>query len=219
MKKVILIGASGFVGNAILNELLERGHQVTAIVRHPQKITAESPQLDVVGMDVEDTTRLTETCKGHDAVISAYNPGWSNPDMYEDTLRVYPEILNAVKASGVKRLLIVGGAGSLFVKPGLRLMDTGTLPEAWLPGVKSLAKFYLETLANEKDIDWVFFSPAANLGNLKPGARTGQFRLGKDDLIVNEKGESFISVEDYAMAMVDELEQENHHRERFTIGY
>lgn len=219
MKKVILIGASGFVGNAILNELLERGHQVTAIVRHPQKITAESPQLDVVGMDVEDTTRLTETCKGHDAVISAYNPGWSNPDMYEDTLRVYPEILNAVKASGVKRLLIVGGAGSLFVKPGLRLMDTGTLPEAWLPGVKSLAKFYIETLANEKYIDWVFFSPAANLGNLKPGARTGQFRLGKDDLIVNEKGESFISVEDYAMGMVDELEQENHHRERFTIGY
>lgn len=139
--------------------------------------------------------------------------------MYEDTLRVYPEILEAVKASGVKRLLIVGGAGSLFVKPGLRLVDTGTLPEAWLPGVKSMAKFYLETLVKETDIDWVFFSPAANLGNLKPGIRTGKFRLGKDNLIVDEKGESFISVEDYAVAMVDELEQENHHQERFTIGY
>lgn len=139
--------------------------------------------------------------------------------MYEDTLRVYPKILNAVKASGTGRLLIVGGAGSLFVKPGVRLVDTGTLPEAWLPGVKSLAKFYLETLVHEQDLDWVFFSPAANLGNLQPGVRTGKFRLGKDDLIVDEKGDSFISVEDYAMAMVDELEQENHHKERFTIGY
>lgn len=219
MKKVVLIGASGFVGNAILNELLERGHEVTAIVRHPEKVKADNPRLSVVGMDVEDSVRLTDVCKGHDAVISAYNPGWGNPDMYEDTLRVYPEILKAVKASGTGRLLIVGGAGSLFVKPGLRLMDTGTLPEAWLPGVKSLAKFYLETLAHEQELDWVFFSPAANLGNLQPGVRTGKFRLGKDDLIVDEKGDSFISVEDYAMAMVDELEQENHHKERFTIGY
>lgn len=219
MKKVVLIGASGFVGNAILNELLERGHKVTAVVRHPEKVKAENPRLSVVGMDVEDSARLTDVCKGHDAVISAYNPGWGNPDMYEDTLRVYPEILKAVKASGTGRLLIVGGAGSLFVKPGVRLMDTGTLPEAWLPGVKSLAKFYLETLAHEQELDWVFFSPAANLGNLQPGVRTGKFRLGKDDLIVDEKGDSFISVEDYAMAMVDELEQENHHKERFTIGY
>ena len=219
MKKVVLIGASGFVGNAILNELLERGHEVTAIVRHPEKVKADNPRLSVVGMDVEDSARLTDVCKGHDAVISAYNPGWGNPDMYEDTLRVYPEILKAVKASGTGRLLIVGGAGSLFVKPGVRLVDTGTLPEAWLPGVKSLAKFYLETLVHEQDLDWVFFSPAANLGNLQPGVRTGKFRLGKDDLIVDEKGDSFISVEDYAMAMVDELEQENHHKERFTIGY
>lgn len=219
MKKVVLIGASGFVGNAILNELLERGHEVTAIVRHPEKVKAENPRLSVVGMDVEDSARLTDACKGHDAVISAYNPGWGNPDMYEDTLRVYPKILNAVKASGTGRLLIVGGAGSLFVKPGVRLVDTGTLPEAWLPGVKSMAKFYLETLVHEQDLDWVFFSPAANLGNLQPGVRTGKFRLGKDDLIVDEKGDSFISVEDYAMAMVDELEQKNHHKERFTIGY
>ena len=219
MKKVVLIGASGFVGNAILNELLERGHEVTAIVRHPEKVKAENPRLSVVGMDVEDSARLTDVCKGHDAVISAYNPGWGNPDMYEDTLRVYPKILNAVKASGTGRLLIVGGAGSLFVKPGVRLVDTSTLPEAWLPGVKSMAKFYLETLVHEQDLDWVFFSPAANLGNLQPGVRTGKFRLGKDDLIVDEKGDSFISVEDYAMAMVDELEQENHHKERFTIGY
>lgn len=219
MRNVVLIGASGFVGNAILNELLERGHQVTAVVRNAQKITRKHDRLSVVEMDVEETVKLKAVCEGKEAVISAYNPGWNNPNIYEDTLRVYPKILEAVKASGVKRLLIVGGAGSLFVKPGVRLVDTGTLPEAWLPGVKSMAKFYLETLTKEIDIDWVFFSPAANLGNLKPGIRSGKFRLGKDDLIVDEKGESFISVEDYAMAMVDELEQENHHQERFTIGY
>lgn len=219
MKNVVLIGASGFVGNAILNELLERGHRVTAVVRNTSKITAKSENLEVKEIDVENAPAIIEAMKGKDAVISAYNPGWSNPNMYEDTLRVYPKILEEVKESGVKRLLIVGGAGSLFVKPGLRLVDTGTLPEAWLPGVKSMAKFFLETLVNEKELDWVFFSPAANLGNLTTGVRTGKFRLGKDNLIVDEKGESFISVEDYAMAMVDELEQENHHHERFTIGY
>lgn len=219
MKQVVLIGASGFVGNAILNELLSRGHQVKAIVLHPEHIKVQSPLLTTVGLDVEQSDKLADVCRGVDTVISAYNPGWANPNMYEDTLRVYPEILQAVKTAGVRRFLVVGGAGTLFVKPGLRLVDTGTLPEAWLPGVKSLGKFYLETLANEKDIDWVFLSPAANLGNLKPGVRTGKFRIGKDDLLVDEKGESFISVEDYAVAMVDELEQGNHHYERFTVAY
>ena len=219
MKHVTLIGASGFVGSAILEELLNRGHHVTAIVRTPNKLTQSHTNLKVEVMDVEDRNAPVQVCHGQEAAISAYNPGWGNPEIYEDTLRVYPLILEAVKASGVKRFLVVGGAGSLFVKPGLRLVDTGTLPEAWLPGVKSLSKFFLETLTAEQELDWVFFSPAANLGNLQKGVRTGKFRLGKDDLIVDEKGDSFISVEDYAMAMVDELEQENHHRERFTIGY
>lgn len=155
MKHVTLIGASGFVGSAILEELLNRGHHVTAIVRTPNKLTQSHTNLKVEVMDVEDRNALVQ----------------------------------------------------------------GTLPEAWLPGVKSLSKFFLETLTAEQELDWVFFSPAANLGNLQKGVRTGKFRLGKDDLIVDEKGDSFISVEDYAMAMVDELEQENHHRERFTIGY
>ena len=109
--------------------------------------------------------------------------------------------------------------GTLFVKPGLRLVDSGALPAEWLPGVKSLGKFYLDTLIKEKDIDWVFLSPAANLGNLKPGIRTGKYRVGKDDLLVDDKGESFISVEDFAVAMVDELENPVHHQERFTVAY
>lgn len=216
MKDVTLIGASGFVGTAILNELLNRGHKVTAIVRNPQKINIKNDNLKVVKANVSDTEVVTEVCRGKDAVISAYNPGWTNPDIYEETLRNYPLILESVKRSGVNRLLCVGGAGTLFCAPGLRVVDSGAIPEAIMGGVKSLGEFYLNTLMNEHDIDWVFFSPA---GTLEPGERTGKFRLGKDDLIVDTDGNSHISVEDYAMAMVNELEVPAHHFERFTIGY
>jgi len=216
MKNVTLIGASGFVGTAILNELLARGHRVTAVVRNPGKIGIESPSLTVVQADVTDTSVLVAACKGRDAVISAYNPGWTNPNIYEETLRNYPLILEAVRQSGVRRLLCVGGAGTLFCAPGLRVVDSGVIPDAIMGGVRSLGEFYLNTLMNEKEIDWIFFSPA---GTLEPGKKTGKFRLGKDDLIVDENGNSHISVEDYAVAMVDELENPKHHYERFTIGY
>lgn len=156
------------------------------------------------------------------AILTSCNPGWGNPRQYEETLENYPKIVEGTKRAGVKRLLIVGGAGTLFVAPGLRLVDTGDLPAEWLPGVKSMGEFYLDNLMKEKDVDWIFFSPAGNLGNMGqngPGERTGKFRLGKDDMIFDEEGESFISVEDYAYAMIDELEQENHHYERFTVAY
>lgn len=216
MKNVVLIGASGFVGTAILNELLTRGHKVTAIVRNPQKINIKSSNLAVIKADVSDTSTLINTCKDKDAVISAYNPGWTNPNIYEETLRNYPLILDAVKQSGVKRLLCVGGAGTLFCAPGLRVVDSGVIPNNIMGGVRSLGEFYLNTLIPEREIDWIFFSPA---GTLEPGKRTGVFRLGKDNLIVDKNGNSHISVEDYAVAMVDELENPKHHYERFTIGY
>ena len=216
MKKVALIGASGFVGTAILKELLSRGHEVTAVVRNPEKVSVKSEKLNIVKADVSDVNALSDALKGNDAVISAYNPGWTNPNIYEETLKNYPLILKAVKQAGLKRLLIVGGAGTLFCAPGLRVVDSGAIPAEIMGGVKSLGEFYLNTLMNEKDLDWVFFSPA---GSLEPGERTGKFRLGKDDLIVDENGKSHISVEDYVMAMVDELEKESHHYERFTIGY
>ena len=216
MKKIVLIGASGFVGSAILNEALDRGHKVTAVVRHPEKITAVHKNLVIKQLDVSFTERVTEVSKGVDAVISAYNPGWKNPKIAEETTKVYKAILNGVKQAGVKRLLVVGGAGSLFISPGKRIMDAGSMPESYLPAVRALAEVYLIDLMAEKSIDWVFFSPA---DILEPGLRTGKFRLGKDDLIVNEKGESKISVQDYAVAMIDELEKPVHHRERFTIGY
>ena len=216
MKNVVLIGSSGFVGTAILEELLNRGYCVTAVVRNPEKMKIRNANLSVVKADVSDVNTLVAVCKGKDAVISAYNPGWANPDIYEETLKNYPLILEAVRKSGVKRLLCVGGAGTLFCAPGIRVVDSGAIPAEIMGGAKSLGEFYLNTLCNEKEIDWVFFSPA---GSLEPGKRTGKFRLGKDDLIVDETGKSHISVGDYAMAMVDELEQANHHRERFTIGY
>lgn len=216
MKKIAIIGASGFVGSAILNEALDRGLEVIAIVRNPDKIKISNANLTIVKGDVSSASVVSKYTQGVDAVISAYNPGWTNPNIYEDTLSVYPAILEGVKAAGVKRLLIVGGAGTLFVSPGVRVIDSGAIPDSYMPGVKSLAQFYLNTLINEDNIDWVFFSPA---GSIAPGKRTANYRLGKDDLIVDANGESNISVEDYAKAMIDELETPQHHKERFTIGY
>lgn len=218
MKNVLLIGASGFVGSAILNELLNRGHQVTAVVRNPEKITLSNPLLTVVKADATDPDTLASLAHGKDAIISAYNPGWGNPRQYEENVENYPKIVEGAKRAGVERLLIVGGAGTLRVN-GVRLVDTGTLPEAWMPAAKSLGEIYEHTLLPEKQLDWVFFAPAGNLGNMGPGVRTGHYRLGGEDMIFDEKGENFISVEDYAVAMVDELEQANHHRQLFTAAY
>lgn len=214
--KIALIGASGFVGSAILRELLDRGYQVEALVRNPDKIGIKNANLTVKKVDASDERALAQALQGYTTVISAYNPGWTNPDIAADTRANYPKIVAAAKAAGVKRLLIVGGAGTLFVKPGLRVMDSGAIPAEIMPGVKSLGEFYLNDLAREDGIDWVFFSPA---GSLTPGERTGKYRLGKDDLITDAKGESSISVQDYAKAMVDEAENPAHHKERFTIGY
>ena len=216
MKKVVLIGASGFVGSAILNEALNREIQVTAVVRHPEKIKIQNENLIIKKADVSSLDEVAEVCKGADAVISAFNPGWDNPDIYDETIKVYLTIMDGVKKSGVSRFLMVGGAGSLFIAPGIRLVDSGEVPEKLLPGVKALSDFYFHFLKKEKAIDWVFFSPAADMA---PGVRTGRYRLGKDDMVVDIAGNSHISVQDYAAAMIDEFEKPAHHQERFTIGY
>lgn len=216
MKKIVLIGASGFVGSAILNEALNRGFEITAVVRHPEKIKINNENLKVVQADVSSLEEVCRVSKGADAVISAFSPGWSNPDLYDETIKVYLTIIDGVKKAGVNRFLMVGGAGSLFIAPGIRLMDSGEVPETILPGVKALGELYLNFLENEKEIDWVFFSPAADM---RSGVRTGRYRLGKDDMITDIVGNSHISVEDYAAAMIDELEYPKHHQERFTIGY
>ena len=219
MANVVLIGATGFVGSAILNELLSRGHKVTAVVRNISKLP-KNDNLTAVQEDVANVDAIAKIAKGKDAVISSYNPGWGNPQMGKINDENYPKIVEAVKKSGVGRLLIVGGAGTLFVKPGVRVVDTGVIPDEIIDAVRSLGNFYLHYLTKEHDLDWVFFSPAGAFEEANKGQRTGKFRLGKDDLIVDPTtGTSHISVQDYAVAMVDELEKPAHHKERFTIGY
>ena len=216
MANVLLIGATGFVGSAVLNELVERGHNVTAVVRNVEKI-AKNDLVTAVKEDVANVEAIAKLAEGKDAIISAYNPGWMNPEIATLIIENYPKILEAAKKSGVERLLIVGGAGTLFCAPGLRVVDSGAIPAEIMGGVRPLGDFYLNTLMNENDIDWVFFSPAGVFD--QEGKKTGNYRLGKDDLIVDAEGNSHISVQDYADAMVNELEKPAHHKERFTIGY
>uniref|UniRef100_UPI003FEDA473 NAD(P)-dependent oxidoreductase n=1 Tax=Alloprevotella sp. TaxID=1872471 RepID=UPI003FEDA473 len=216
MANVLLIGATGFVGSAVLNELVERGHKVTAVVRNVEKI-AKNDLVTAVKEDVANVEAIAKLAEGKDAIISAYNPGWTNPEIATLITENYPKILEAAKQSGVERLLIVGGAGSLFCAPGLRVVDSGAIPAEIMGGVRPLGDFYLNILMNENDIDWIFFSPAGVFD--QEGKKTGNYRLGKDDLIVDAEGNSHISVQDYADAMVNELEKPAHHKERFTIGY
>ncbi|OGN97658.1 MAG: 3-beta hydroxysteroid dehydrogenase [Chloroflexi bacterium RBG_13_51_36] len=212
--KIVIIGASGQIGAFIRDEALARGHQVTAIVRHPEKITVQDPGLRVVKADILKD-EVNELVKGHDAVISAYNPGWSNPDMYNEQIEGYKRIISGVKKSGIKKLLVVGGAGSLEVAPGVQVLDTASFPEQVKKGVLATREV-LYMLRKEKELEWTFLSPPSSI---KPGERTGHYRVGKDQLLKDEKGESKISTPDYAVAMLDELENPKHVRERFTVAY
>ncbi|GAB3551225.1 NAD(P)-dependent oxidoreductase [Spirosoma fluminis] len=212
---VAIIGASGFVGSTLLSEALQRGHAVTAIVRHPEKITASNPNLTVKAVDVFDEAALTTALSGHDAVLSAYNAGWDNPNLYDDFLKASRLIEQATQQAGVKRLLVVGGAGSLEIAPGVQLVDTPEFPAAWKTGATS-ARDYLNLLRQNTELDWTFLSPAIML---QPGERTGTFRIGTDQPVFNDKGESTISVDDLAVALVNELETPTFIRQRFTIGY
>ena len=212
--KIALIGATGFVGSAILKEALQRGHDVTAIVRHPEKVKPH-PKLRPHKADIQKVDEVTLSVAGHDAVISAFNPGWSNPDIYNQQVKGTRTIIDGVKKAGVKRLLFVGGAGSLEVKPGVQSVDLPEFPAEYKQGALATREA-LNLLRKKPDLDWSFLSPSADLF---PGQRTGKFRLGTDQLLADAKGESRISIEDYAMAMIDEVEKPKHIRRRFTVGY
>jgi uncharacterized protein len=212
--KIALIGATGFIGSVILREALARGHQVTAIVRHPEKLP-QQPNLIAQKGDVANETQTAAQVAGHEAVISAYSPGRELTDVHQAFISSYQAIIKAVKKAGVKRLLVVGGAGSLEVAPGIQLVDSGAIPEDWKAGVLGLREV-LYLLRAEADLEWTFFSPSAMIA---AGERTGKFRLGNDQLLKDANGQSRISVEDYAVAMVDELENAKHIRQRFTAGY
>ncbi|MES2184371.1 MAG: NAD(P)-dependent oxidoreductase [Pseudomonadota bacterium] len=200
---IALIGASGNAGSRILQELSDRGHPVTAIARHPEKI-APLPGVTALPGDLSGKDGLIALLKGHDIVISAVHFTASDPRI----------LIDAVKAAGVRRYLVVGGAGSLEVAPGVALVTTPGFPEAYKAEALGGSRF-LDLLRQEKTLDWTFLSPSALF---QAGQRTGRFRLGKDQLLSNDQG-SGISFEDYAIALVDEIEKPAHSRQRFTVGY
>jgi len=212
--KIALIGATGFVGSAILNELADRKHEITAIARTP-KDTANATW---VAADIFNVDALAEILKGHDAVINAYNPGWTNPNIYDDFLAGSKAIQEAVKKSGVKRFITIGGAGSLYVAPDLQAVDTPDFPKEIFPGANA-ARHYLNIIKEEKDLDWAFFSPAFEMHAGTKTGRTGKYRLGLENPVFNDEQRSILSVEDLAVVIADETENPKHHQVRFTAGY
>ncbi len=217
--KIALIGATGFVGSRILAEALQRGHRVTAISRHTESLTPH-PNMTVKQANVLNSDELANVLADHDGVISAFNPGRqrADPDIYEQHVTGHKAILAAVSQSGVKRFLAVGGAASLKTASGQEYLDSPEFPADYAPfkpGIRGTRELYY-LLQEEPGLDWVFLSPSVRL---TPGTRTGAYRVGKDHVLYDAQGVSAISLEDYAVAMLDELEQPKHHQERFTVGY
>lgn len=215
---IALIGASGFVGTAIAKEALNRGHQVTAVVRNPEKVTFHHEHLTIEKTDILNQQELIKAIKGKDVVISAYNAGWTNPNLYEDFLEGSKAIQAGVKSAGVKRLITIGGAGSLEVAPGLQIVDTPDFPAAYKAGATS-ARDYLNVLKEEKELDWTFFSPAIEMNQESSGVRKGKYRTSLDTPVFDADHRSILSVEDLAVVIIDELEKPAHIKQRFTAGY
>jgi len=202
--KIALIGVTGNVGTRLAEELLKRGHQVTGIARNPSKASSR-PELAVKEGDVNNEAKLTQQLRGHDVVIHSVKFESTNVN----------NVLGATKKACVRRLLVVGGAGSLEVAPGLQLLDGPDFPAIYKAEAQAGREF-LTVLRDEKDLEWTYVSPSAFF---TPGERTGKFRIGQDQLLVSSSGESKISMEDFAIAFVDEIEQPKHSRQRFTVGY
>lgn len=202
--KIALIGATGSVGSRIAAEALSRGHSVTGLVRHPEKAKA-AEGLQFEGADLGKPEELAKLLQGHDAVVSSVR--FLDFDA--------ADLLTAMRASGVARLIVVGGAGSLKVPSGQLLVETPGFPDAYKAEAQAGARV-LEVLRGTQDVDWTFISPSALF---LPGERTGKFRLGRDELLADAQGKSHVSQEDYAIALVDELESHAHPRQRITVGY
>ncbi|MFC4075878.1 NAD(P)-dependent oxidoreductase [Salinithrix halophila] len=209
--KIALIGATGTIGQRILLEALSRGHQVTVIARDPARVQ-EAKNVQVAIGDVFKPESIARAAAGHDAVISAYGPKHGEES---SLLTATESLIEGVKQSGVRRFLTVGGAGSLEVAPGVHLVDTPEFPDAWKP-IALAHRDALELYRQETELDWTYLSPAALI---EPGERTGQFRTGTDQLITDKNGDSRISAEDFAVALLDELENPRFIRQRFTVAY
>jgi uncharacterized protein len=202
--KIAVAGASGRAGSCISAELARRGHHVTGIARKPDRI-ARLANVTAVAGDANDREALARLWAGHDAAVSSIHFTASDAET----------LIGAARDSGVPRYLVVGGAGSLEVAPGVRLVTTPNFPQQYKAEAEKGAAF-LDRLGSEKELNWTFLSPSALF---EPGNRTGRFRLGADQLLVDSAGKSWISFEDFAVAMADEIERPAHIRKRFTVGY
>ena len=218
--KIAILGATGFVGAPILAEALSRGgHTITAIVRKPDALSPHEG-LTGVAVDIHDEKDLTAALKGHDVVIHAFHPGRAAvlADVYEQSVSGHKSIIAATRRAGIQRLMCVGGAASLKTSEGVEYIDSSLWNKEFDPYKPAIlgtrALYYL--LMEAPDLDWVFLAPSEML---RPGERTGRYRVGKDDLLIGADGKSQISLEDYAVAMMDEVQTPRHHRERFTVGY
>lgn len=215
--KVALIGATGYVGSHILEELIHRNYEVTAIARHVDDIK-DKQNVIAVQMDVMHDTSLGSALNGNDVVISAFNAGWTNPEIYDDYLAGSRHILKELKETGIKRFIVIGGAGSLLDENDNRLVDDPNFPKEIKPGALAAADFY-EIIQREDELDWTFLSPAIEMNPSAKGSRTGKYRTGTDHPVFDHDGHSMISVEDLAVAIVDEIENKNFIKKRFTVGY
>ena len=212
-----VIGATGYVGDAVVRELAARGHNITAFARNPAKVLAAA-NVRAVAADVTAADFAAQLA-GFDAVVSAFNPGWTNPHIARDFRAGYAAILAAAKTAQVPYLLAVGGAGSLYVAPGLQVIDTPEFPKEIYDGANA-ARDLLTELRGRNDLNWAFISPPARLG-AEAGfseERTGKYRLGQDDLLLDGDAPAGISVADLAVAIADDVEQKAHLRQRFTVA-
>ena len=218
--KVALIGSTGFVGASVLDELLQRGHEVVVLVRHPEKFPVRE-HVQIIKADVQHADEVQRAVTGVDAVVSAFNAGWSNPNIYADFMQGSRAIAEGVKAAGVKRYLVVGGAGSLYVN-GQQLVDSPDFPAAIKPGATAARDMYTE-LQREQDLDWTVLSPAVGFHGgsaAQSKGRTGHYRSGKDEPLMQADGQpGDISVQDLAVALIDALEQNQYLKARFTVAY
>ena len=214
--KIAIIGATGFLGSLLVKEFASRGHEITAISRNPSDNVPEN--VSAVKADIFNTEALADILKGHNAVVNAYNPGWTNPNIYDDFIAGSKSIQEAVKLSGVKRFITIGGAGSLYIAPDLQLVDTAEFPKEYYAGA-SAARDYLNILRDEKELDWAFFSPAIEMHQGIDTGRTGNYRLGLENPVFNNDNRSILSGEDLAVVLADEVEAPKHHQLRFTAAY
>lgn len=210
--KIAIIGASGTIGQRIRDEALARGHDVAALVRDTARVPGDIPHLLAVRADVFDVQSIAAAAFGSDVIISAYAPPQDDPEQLE---RAATALLEAARRLAPARLIIVGGAGSLEVAPGVQLVDTPEFPAAW-KGIANAHRTALDVYRANDDVDWTYISPAAFI---QPGERTGSYRTGTDQLVTNAAGESRISAEDFAIAVLDEIETPRFRRKRFTAAY